>query len=200
LKRTCIKTLPNVLLLHLKRFDFDFDTMRNEKVNDYCEFPLFLDMEPYTREGLAKREREKKEKSNEAKERKDEDEEEGTKDSDSTDLPLFPREYYEYELRGVLVHRGVADSGHYYSFIKERGNWYKFNDEKVSSFNLEQLSHECFGGQETLSQYSEKTKSYVRKTVPITHNAYMLFYERKQSIPFETNCSSIEGSEVIFYV
>ncbi len=29
-------------------------------------------------------------------------------------------EAYEYDLVGVLVHTGTADSGHYYSFIKER--------------------------------------------------------------------------------
>ena len=28
--------------------------------------------------------------------------------------------YYNYNLAGILVHRGVADHGHYYSFIKQR--------------------------------------------------------------------------------
>ena len=28
--------------------------------------------------------------------------------------------YYQYTLAGILVHRGVADHGHYYSFIKQR--------------------------------------------------------------------------------
>jgi hypothetical protein len=27
------------------------------KVNDYCEFPLELNMEPYTQEGISKREK-----------------------------------------------------------------------------------------------------------------------------------------------
>lgn len=26
-------------------------------------------------------------------------------------------EYFQYKLRGVVVHTGSADSGHYYSFI-----------------------------------------------------------------------------------
>jgi ubiquitin carboxyl-terminal hydrolase 9/24 len=86
--------------------------MRNEKVNDYCEFPLDLDMEPYTREGLAKREKEKKnaESSSVNDSANAEGEEEGEssppKQEEGLDLPIFPREYYEYELRGVLVHRG----------------------------------------------------------------------------------------------
>jgi uncharacterized UBP type Zn finger protein len=53
LKRSCIKELPNTMILHLKRFEFNLDTMRKVKLNDYCEFPDVLDMLPYTREGLA---------------------------------------------------------------------------------------------------------------------------------------------------
>lgn len=30
-----------------------------------------------------------------------------------------PSEYYQYDLVGVIVHAGTADSGHYYSYIKE---------------------------------------------------------------------------------
>ncbi len=29
-------------------FEFDFDTMQKIKVNDFCEFPLELDMSPYS--------------------------------------------------------------------------------------------------------------------------------------------------------
>ena len=47
LKRCTIKRLPNVLFLELKRFEFDFDTMSKIKVNDYCSFPMELDMKPY---------------------------------------------------------------------------------------------------------------------------------------------------------
>jgi hypothetical protein len=35
---------------------------------------------------------------------------------------VHPKEYYEYELVGVVVHMGTADSGHYYSLIRERGS------------------------------------------------------------------------------
>jgi len=48
LKRTCIKKLPRYLILPLKRFEFDYDRMVRVKVNDYCEFPVELNMEPYT--------------------------------------------------------------------------------------------------------------------------------------------------------
>lgn len=32
---------------------------------------------------------------------------------------LRPGAYYNYELAGVVVHTGTADSGHYYAYIKD---------------------------------------------------------------------------------
>ena len=46
---------------------------------------------------------------------------------------------------------GTADSGHYYSFIKEREDdlsWFEFNDKVVSSFNPDNIPTECFGGED----------------------------------------------------
>jgi ubiquitin C-terminal hydrolase len=56
LKRCCVKNLPDNLIVHLKRFEFDLETMKRIKLNDSCQFPMILDMEPYTKEGLAKKE------------------------------------------------------------------------------------------------------------------------------------------------
>lgn len=52
LKRTCFdgNSLPQTLILHLKRFTFDFDTMRKNKVNDRFEFPEILSVEPFTKQ------------------------------------------------------------------------------------------------------------------------------------------------------
>jgi ubiquitin carboxyl-terminal hydrolase 34 len=93
LKRTCISTLPDNLIIHAKRFEYDLEIMRRIKVNDYFEFPFVLNMEPYTKEGVARSE------------------------NNSLEPPHLPS-YYEYKLVGILVHTGTADSGHYYSFIK----------------------------------------------------------------------------------
>ena len=86
--RVCIKKLPNVLLCVLKRFEFNFETLTKFKLNDYCEFPMKLDMRPYTREYL------------EANERSTDRDE----DAAPLDLPEYPPEYYEYSLRGVILH------------------------------------------------------------------------------------------------
>jgi len=46
----CIKEpLPRMLVLTLKRFEFDFDTMKRVKVNDRFEFPQTLDMSKHVR-------------------------------------------------------------------------------------------------------------------------------------------------------
>jgi ubiquitin carboxyl-terminal hydrolase 9/24 len=55
LMRCCIKRMPNILILVLKRFEFNFDTMTKFKVNDYCEFPNELNMSPYSQECLSKK-------------------------------------------------------------------------------------------------------------------------------------------------
>ena len=40
------------MILVMKRFEFDFETMNKLKVNDYCEFPFDLDIKKYTQSYL----------------------------------------------------------------------------------------------------------------------------------------------------
>ena len=56
IKRTChkhliFKSLPNILVIALKRFEFDYNTMLKYKLNKYFEFPFKLDMKEYLKEG-----------------------------------------------------------------------------------------------------------------------------------------------------
>ena len=183
LKRTCIKKLPRYLILPLKRFEFDYDRMIRVKVNDYCEFPLDLNMEPYTQEGLSKRERIQK-----LKEEKGEDDEVQQLIQEIEREPLkYPKEYYEYSLSGIVVHSGTADSGHYYSFIKDRehpesGKWYEMNDALVRDFDPKDIPSECFGGEDTFQGYNMMQV----KTMKL-RNAYLLFYERKTPIDIQSD-------------
>jgi len=83
-----------------------------------------------------------------------------TKDSGFEDLlseqpkltrnPTEEKDDYLYELVGVLVHSGSANSGHYYSYIKERhedsqGRWLEFNDTTVRVFDIGALADKCYG-------------------------------------------------------
>ena len=51
-KRTCLADLPNILIIHLQRIIFNFDTFVQEKVSSRFEFPRALDLRPYTLDHL----------------------------------------------------------------------------------------------------------------------------------------------------
>ena len=44
---TSVRNTPNTLILHLNRIVFDFDTMRNKKLNDRLEFPNELNVRQF---------------------------------------------------------------------------------------------------------------------------------------------------------
>jgi len=46
-KRTLIRKLPNTLVFHFKRFEWDFDTLSRWKIKGKFEFPTHLDMSQY---------------------------------------------------------------------------------------------------------------------------------------------------------
>jgi ubiquitin carboxyl-terminal hydrolase 34 len=141
--------VPDNLIFHLKRFDFDMLTMLRSKINDEFQFPRHIDMAPYTVEHLA-----------------------------DPDQPIEPD---MFELVGVLVHTGTAESGHYYSYTLERpspageASWVEFNDSEVSRFDPASISDHCFGGFDP-AQYGNGTAKVK------VWSAYMLFYQRVSTI------------------
>ena len=46
-KKLAVKILPNTLIVHLNRIVFDFDKMKNVKLNDRLEFPNTLNMQDF---------------------------------------------------------------------------------------------------------------------------------------------------------
>jgi len=46
-KKTMLKKLPDTLVFHLKRFEWDFETLSRWKIKDRFEFPQRIDMKPY---------------------------------------------------------------------------------------------------------------------------------------------------------
>lgn len=173
MKRTCIKSLPSVLVIHLMRFGFDWESGRSIKYDEQIRFPWMLNMEPYTVAGMARQDS-----SSEVGEN-GRNMDQGGGGSPRKKVALTEN----YELVGVIVHSGQAHAGHYYSFIKDRrgcgkGKWYKFNDTVIEEFDLndETLEYECFGGEYRPKVY-DQTNPYtdVRRRY---WNAYMLFYQR----------------------
>ena len=85
-----------------------------------------------------------------------------------------------FELVGVLVHSGTAESGHYYSYIRERpvnpcygSSWVEYNDADLTRFDPSNIPDQCFGGLADTSPYTPWLKHW---------NAYCLFYQRRESI------------------
>ncbi len=92
--------------------------------------------------------------------------------------PQQPMSSDMFGLTGILVHSGTAESGHYYSYIRESPvdcrqtqNWVEFNDSDVSRFNPKNIPDQCYGGEGDASPYSAAC-------FPKAWNAYMLFYQR----------------------
>jgi len=188
LKRVCIQTPPNNLILHLKRFDFDLDNGIKIKINDHFEFPSSLDIFDFTVEGLELQAKKQAEK--EAQEAAPGAKAEGGGAQAAamevavpavSVSPAVDLSDYQYELAGVIVHMGTAGSGHYYSYVLERcplphqdhsqcvPQWYCFNDTRVEPFNISQLGEQCFGGSTW-----EGGEAYQRP-----YSGYMLFYQKR---------------------
>jgi hypothetical protein len=64
----------------------------------------------------------------------------------------MPQNYFKYRLKGIVVHHGTADQGHYYSFIQDREGknqrWFEFNDTLVREFDPSDIPDEAFGGED----------------------------------------------------
>lgn len=155
LYRACLKDLPDNLIFHLKRFDFDVISMMRSKINDEFQFPERIDMTPFKVDYLSN--------------------------------PNSEIEPDVFELVGVLVHSGTAESGHYYSYIRERPtagsgkSWVEFNDSDVSRFDPSSIADQCFGGLNDPLPNANTGQVRFNKV----WNAYMLFYQRVSSMETE---------------
>lgn len=61
-----------------------------------------------------------------------------------------------YFLHAILMHDGLAESGHYYSFIFDRKKncWWRFSDHDVRMELEEDVFKEAIGGQQNKAAYS----------------------------------------------
>jgi len=182
--RTAISALPDMLILSLKRFDLDYNTFETVKLNSRCAFEESLNMKKYTLEGV-----EAMEKNSSMNAHDDVDE------TYVDPLRSLPDDDYEYKLAGVLVHHGVAQGGHYYSFIRDRttnngssNEWFRFDDDEVTPFDPSQIEMECFGGKVKKETKWPNGQVNTVETDQLA-NALMLFYEKVKPTKFDSNDS-----------
>ncbi|KAK5985116.1 hypothetical protein GCK32_004287, partial [Trichostrongylus colubriformis] len=142
LRRGSFCELPNTLAIQLKRFSYDISG-RVDKKNDFCSFPMLLDMAPYCTQARAVCDQELKSLFDDVYSSGQEDtssigEEQELKAQEIHHSPTSPSRWgrkrrktsslpsmngvdnYQYELVGVVVHSGGARAGHYVSYVKER--------------------------------------------------------------------------------
>ncbi|KPP72710.1 Ubiquitin carboxyl-terminal hydrolase 31-like, partial [Scleropages formosus] len=145
-------TLPDILILHLKRFRQEGD--RRMKMQNMVKFPLVgMDMAPH----MVKR------------------------SQSSWSLPShwspWRRPYgmgrdpedYLYDLYAVCNHHGTMQGGHYTAYCKNSidGQWYCFDDSDVQLISEDEVCKQT---------------------------AYILFYQRRATIPSWSANSSVAGS------
>ena len=155
-KKLVMKTLPNILVISLKRFDYNYTTMTKFKLNNYFEFPFELDLSEFTINN--------------------------NKNNDIENLGNN-NENNLYELTGITIHYGVSDYGHYYDLIKAENNkWYKFNDIYISEFNQNDIPKESFGERENdidNEREREMNETNLNFKENDKKNAYILIYTKK---------------------
>uniref|UniRef100_A0A4W6FRQ4 ubiquitinyl hydrolase 1 n=1 Tax=Lates calcarifer TaxID=8187 RepID=A0A4W6FRQ4_LATCA len=152
-------TLPDILILHLKRFRQVGD--RRNKLSTLVRFPLTgLDMAPH----MVKR----------------------SQSMRNLNLGAWPPSWkqpsghhqpadltlphdYQYDLYAVCNHHGGMHGGHYTAYCRNSvdGQWYSYDDSSVDLVPEEEV---C------------------------TRGAYILFYQRRNTIPQWSASSSIRGS------
>jgi hypothetical protein len=172
-KRATLESTSDTLIIHLKRFEMNYENGITSKINSRFAFPHEVDLWPYSFEALS--------------------------GGSAPDAPT--RSKWAYALVGIVVHMGALDSGHYFSFMKERGargraaaearaavalglrggpaevaaevarasspggTWHEFNDSSVTPWDPAEMEAACFGGDDS-------------GTSPVVRSAYMLVYER----------------------
>ena len=143
-KQTSILSLGKYLIIQLKRFEFNTKKCKVMKKNERLEFPLELDMSSIVTSQQVV---------------------ESSNDGDDQHTIIM------YNLRGVVIHQGKANKGHYYSLCRDEDSntWYQLDDEDVSEFDINTLSEFAFGGKDLEEEYMEKG------------NAFLLFYQRRES-------------------
>ncbi|EXJ90023.1 hypothetical protein A1O3_03091 [Capronia epimyces CBS 606.96] len=117
-KQTRLRKLPAIMCVHVKRFGMKqagSGVWLPEKYEGKLEFPLQLDMGPYTTKPPSPM-------------------------ATTTNGGETKPDAYMYDLDCVVVHQGEhAQNGHYFAFCRQDNKWFRFDDEIVSATTTEDV-------------------------------------------------------------
>lgn len=148
---------PPVLILQLKRFEYNARKEAMVKINDYFEFYEQINLSKYMQI--------------------DDKEINNFKNNLKNTKNLENDEENCYTLHSVVVHQGNANSGHYFAFIRPTVNdtWVLFNDELVRPADKYEVFNNNFGG--SFNSYKHKCKGEIVTNLNYYEsNAYILVY------------------------
>ncbi|KAL9651994.1 hypothetical protein ABK040_000336 [Willaertia magna] len=118
-----LTSTPDILTLHLKRFDIDYSTFTRIKLNNQIVFQPILDMNKHLNTST-------------------------NFQSSEINAVTLDSHFNIYNLFAVLIHSGGSSGGHYYAYIKIHNDWYEFNDSNVSKIDEKQVE-KAFGSKDS---------------------------------------------------
>ncbi|KAF8301248.1 putative ubiquitin hydrolase [Trypanosoma cruzi] len=129
-----LRTLPDVLVVHLNRFAFDLQTLQREKVTTSVSFPLEWELTDYINRWQQQQQQQRNEENDSATD--------GaaniTATTNTAATTTTNCSKACYTLMGVVNHIGeTALSGHYtfHGKVDEEAGWYLFDDAKVTKLH-----------------------------------------------------------------
>eukprot|EP00612_Vaucheria_litorea_P008252 CAMPEP_0171480796 /NCGR_PEP_ID=MMETSP0946-20130122/6309_1 /TAXON_ID=109269 /ORGANISM="Vaucheria litorea, Strain CCMP2940" /LENGTH=296 /DNA_ID=CAMNT_0012012137 /DNA_START=129 /DNA_END=1016 /DNA_ORIENTATION=- len=172
----------------------DWDSFMTIKLNSEFSFPMLLNLEPFTKEGLA-RQRE-------------------IDECDESYYQSCPEANYFYELEAVLVHSGItAEQGHYFAYARNKNDeWYEMNDSMTRPWDPKaRLAVDCFGGANNGKASYNNNESGYWSTEVVSYgpceqysgrdnpqSAYMLSYRRRNCLDkFDDNDKEVVPQKLL---
>ncbi|EDW73006.2 uncharacterized protein Dwil_GK17305 [Drosophila willistoni] len=213
------KSFPYILTLHLKRFDFDYQTMHRIKLNDRVTFPQTLNLNTFinrnsngggeqyqmnghnlddcsTADSGSAMEEDNLSSgvvttaSSSQHENDLNDEDEGIDMSSSTSKSTKQDAGpYMYELFAIMIHSGSASGGHYYAYIKD------FDNQEWFCFNDQNVSP--ITQEDIQRSFGGPNGSYYSSAYTSSTNAYMLMYRQVDDKRNERVVKSLDFPEHI---
>ena len=126
--RACLKNVPDNLIFHLKRFDYDLMHGTRTKINDRFEFPMEIDMAPYNVDYLK----------------------DPTKPSAPDFFALVGVLVHSGTAESGHYYSYIQER---HALSPKTKKWVEFNDTDVSEFNVANIDDQCFGGWTRLEDY-----------------------------------------------
>ncbi|KAL0728314.1 hypothetical protein Bca4012_024407 [Brassica carinata] len=146
-KQMSIRRLPPLLCLHVKRFEHSLTRKASRKIDSYLQYPFRLNMSPYLSSSIIGKR---------FGNRMFDFDGEGEHDGSSSSA--------EFEIFAVVTHSGMLASGHYVTYLRLKGLWYRCDDAWINEVEEEVVRGcECymlFYAQERVIQKAHKELSY----------------------------------------